>query len=434
MPVRYDHGSQWLAPIWVVTGSEFIADGRWLVSGLQSTCISSSRSPRRVVVLGATGSIGVNTLEVIAALAPDYEVLGLSAHSNWQRACQQATQFQPRFLTLTDPASLAALDRRQLPTDCELLVGEEGLARMIHDPDTDIVVSAIVGAAGLFGSWQAVEAGKTLALANKETMVVAGSLIVPRAKEQGVVVVPVDSEHSAIFQALDLAKPHHVERIVLTASGGPFRGRRRDQLHQVSVQEALQHPTWQMGARITIDSATLLNKALEVIETRWLFDLPPEQIEVIIHPESIVHSFVEFVDGSVLAQLSPPDMRLPIQYALTYPERCPGPARKMDWSALRQLTFEPPDRATFEGLELGFTVARTGGTAGAVLNAAKEAAVDRFLAGRLGFLEIATVCQSVLAHHNFIAQPTLEELTAADRWARQEVTRWKRQPHPMPSP
>jgi 1-deoxy-D-xylulose-5-phosphate reductoisomerase len=234
----------------------------------------------------------------------------------------------------------------------------------------------------------------------------------------------VDSEHSAIFQALQCGEHGEVERVVLTGSGGPFRGRRRRELETVSVEDALKHPTWRMGPKITVDSATLMNKALEVIEARWLFDLRPEQIDVIIHPESFIHSFVEFVDGSVLAQLSPPDMRLPIQYALTYPERVAGPTRRLCWRDLGTWHFEQPDAETFPALQLGYEVARRGGTCGAVLNAANEAAVEKFLRGDLRFLDIAAACRAVLEHHHFSPRPGLAELEAADRWARQEVCRW----------
>jgi 1-deoxy-D-xylulose-5-phosphate reductoisomerase len=249
-------------------------------------------------------------------------------------------------------------------------------------------------------------------------------------RERGAKLLPVDSEHSAVFQAMAGSRGTEVRRIVLTASGGPFRGRCRADLEDVTATDALRHPTWRMGPKITIDSATLMNKALEVIEARWLFDLAPEQIEVIVHPESIIHSFVEFVDGSILAQLSPPDMRLPIQYALTYPDRLDGPAKRLDWRELAGLHFEPPDHETFPALQLGYEVARRGGTCGAVLNAANEAAVGRFLAGELPFLDIPRVCRSVLNHHDFSANPTLEELGETDRWARNEVNRWISATHP----
>ncbi len=295
---------------------------------------------------------------------------------------------------------------------------------MVTDPEVEVVVSAIVGAAGLHGTWTALEAGKTVAVANKETLVMAGPLVMELAHRRNATLLPVDSEHSAIFQALRSGKSSEVERVVLTASGGPFRGKSRAELANVTVEDALKHPTWRMGPKITVDSATLMNKALEIIEARWLFDLPPEKIQVIIHPESVIHSFVEFNDGSVVAQLSPPDMRLPIQYALTYPERVSGPARRLNWGELGAWHFEQPDHDTFPALQLGYEVARRGGTCGAVLNAANEAAVGRFLAGELRFLDITRVCRDVLAHHEYSPRPSLAELAALDRWARQEVGRW----------
>lgn len=391
-----------------------------------------------MVILGSTGSIGTNTLDVIQQFPGRLAVVGMSAHSNWPQLFEQAQRFRPRWVNITDPETAKQADSSRLPKETELLRGPEAVARMVADRETDVVVSAIVGSAGLLGTWEAIQAGKTVALANKETLVMAGSRVRELAAQTGASILPVDSEHSAIFQAL---AGHHdrpvgevVDRIVLTGSGGPFRGRGRDSLVAVSIDEALKHPTWKMGPKITVDSATLMNKALEVVEARWLFDLPPERIDVIIHPESIVHSFVEFRDGSVLAQLSPPDMRLPIQYALLYPDRLPGPARRLEWSTLRSLHFEAPDRETFAALDLGYEVARRGGTTGAVLNAANEAAVGQFLDGRLAFLDIARVCKTVLAQHAFSPHPTLEELMAADRWARQEVYRWTRQECPTPRP
>jgi 1-deoxy-D-xylulose-5-phosphate reductoisomerase len=379
---------------------------------------------RRVVVLGSTGSIGTNCLDVLATLEHRLQPLGLSAHGNWQTLFEQAHRWRPRWVTVTDRDAAAHLDRRQLPDGTQLLFGDDGIVAMVTDADTDVVVSAIVGSAGLNGTWAALEAGKTVALANKETLVVAGSLVMELAARRGGKLLPVDSEHSAIFQAMQGGRRGEVERVVLTASGGPFRGRTAAELADVTVEQALNHPTWKMGPKITIDSATLMNKALEIIEARWLFDLPPERIEVVLHPESIVHSFVEFTDGSVLAQLSPPDMRLPIQYALTYPERVPGPARRLDWRELGTWHFDRPDAETFPCLQLGYEVARRGGTCGAVLNAANEAAVGRFLAGELSFLDIPRAVRDVLSNHNFSARPTLTELAGLDRWARQEVVRW----------
>jgi 1-deoxy-D-xylulose-5-phosphate reductoisomerase len=367
---------------------------------------------------------------VIAHLPDRFEVVGLSAHSNWETLFEQATRWRPRWVTITDRENNGPVDATRLPRECKLLYGDDGIVSMVHDPDVDVVVAAIVGSAGLRGTWAALEAGKTVAVANKETFVMAGQLVMELAQRRGGRVLPIDSEHSAIFQAMQCGRPAEVERVVLTASGGPFRGKSKTELNDVTVDDALKHPTWSMGPKITIDSATLMNKALEVIEAHWLFGLEPEKIDVIIHPESVVHSFVEFSDGSVLAQLSPPDMRLPIQYALTYPERISGPARRLDWRALSCWHFEQPDRDTFPALELGYEVARRGGTCGAVLNAANEAAVERFLAGNLPFLAIARVCKDVLMSHHYSPRPTLSELHAIDRWARQEVSRWKVPTHP----
>jgi 1-deoxy-D-xylulose-5-phosphate reductoisomerase len=379
-------------------------------------------SPKRVVVLGSTGSIGTNTLDVLRHLPGRFEVLGLSAHSSLDLLAEQAREFRARYACVTGPGP--GLQPGDVPTACTRLRGPAGVIQMAQHPDADIVVSAIVGAAGLRGTWAALEAGKTVAVANKETLVMAGPLVMGLAARTGGRLLPVDSEHSAIFQALQGNRVEDVQRLVLTGSGGPFRGRSRAQLESVSVEEALQHPTWRMGRKITVDSATLMNKALELVEARWLFGVPAERLEVIIHPESVIHSFVEYRDGSVIAQLSPPDMRLPIQYALTYPQRLPGPARKLDWTALTAWRFERPDHETFPSLQLGYEVARRGGTGGAVLNAANEAAVEAFLGGELPFLDIAAACRATLDSHEFSPAPTLDELIACDRAARQEVRRW----------
>lgn len=327
-------------------------------------------------------------------------------------------------MAICDPRVVSQVDRSQLPPETRLLTGEDGIAQMVSDREVDVVVSAVVGAAGLKGTVRALEAGKTIALANKETLVLGGPHVMSLAAKHGSAILPVDSEHSAIFQALRCGQPDEVERLVLTASGGPFRGKKRSELEHVKPADALKHPTWNMGAKITVDSATLMNKALEVIEARWLFGIPAEKMRVIIHPQSVIHSFVEFRDGSVVAQLSPPDMRLPIQYALTWPERVAGgPARRLNWDELTNWQFEQPDTATFPAVELGFEAARRGGTCGAVLNAANEAAVQRFLGGTLKFLDIPLVCREALNRHDFSDHPSLEELLAADRWARQEVVR-----------
>ncbi len=379
---------------------------------------------RRVVVLGSSGSIGTNCLDVIATLPTRLTALGLRAHGSWKVLVEQAHAHKPRWVAVTDESIARRVDPGQLPRGTELLHGPDGIARMVSDPETDIVLTAIVGAAGLAGTWAALEAGKTVAVANKETLVMAGQLVMDLAAKRNARVLPVDSEHSAIFQAMQSGRATEVARVVLTASGGPFRGKCKSELADVTVEQALCHPTWRMGPKISIDSATMMNKALEIIEARWLFGLAPEQIEVILHPQSIVHSFVEFVDGSVIAQLSPPDMRLPIQYALTYPDRVSGPARRLAWTDLSSWDFQQPDLETFPALELGYEVARNGGTCGAVLNAANEVAVGRFLAGDLRFLDIPRLCREVLVHHHYSARPTLADIDAADRRARQEANRW----------
>ena len=390
-----------------------------------SSATQPAGSRRRVVVLGSTGSIGTSTLDVIDRLGDRLEAWGLSANKSWETLLAQVQRFEPACVVVTDAEAERQLTRQTLPRRTRLLSGADGIGAMVSDPAVDVVVTAIVGSAGLTGTWLALEAGKTVAVANKETLVMAGPLVMELARSRGAQVLPVDSEHSAVFQAMQSGRRGEVRRIVLTASGGPFRGKKAAQLADVTAAEALRHPTWRMGPKITVDSATLMNKALEIIEARWLFDLEPEQIEVIIHPESIIHSFVEFTDGSVLAQLSPPDMRLPIQYALTYPERVSGPARRLNWAELGAFRFEQPDRETFPALELGFEVARRGGTCGAVLNAANEAAVGLFLAGELRFLDIPRACRAILNHHHYSNRPSLAELNAIDRWARQEVVRWK---------
>jgi 1-deoxy-D-xylulose-5-phosphate reductoisomerase len=291
-------------------------------------------------------------------------------------------------------------------------------------PEVDVVLNAVVGFAGLPVTLWALEHGVDLALANKESLVAAGDLALAARERGGGRLLPVDSEHSAAFQCLDGWTPEQVDSLVLTASGGPFRGRSRDEIADVTADEALAHPTWNMGPKITIDSATMMNKALEIIEAHWLFGLRSEQIHVLLHRQSMVHSLVEFVDGSIVAQLGPPDMKLPIQYALEYPNRQPGIAERLDWQAPWRLDFEPPDPERFPALELGHLCARKGGTSGAVLNAANEAAVESFLEGELHFTEIVPACRSVLDSHDFDEHPTLDRLIELDRWARQEVSRW----------
>ncbi len=394
---------------------------------------SPAGKARHVAVFGSTGSIGRNALEVIRASKGALRLTAISAHSRLSLLEEQAREFRPRYVIATDEQEAAEHAWQGLPKGTQLLVGSEGLETVARSEEIDAVLAAIVGSAGLQSTLAALESNKRVALANKETLVMAGPLVRkmlddditdesnPAKSER---LLPVDSEHSAVFQSLGCGRRDEVARIVLTASGGPFRTWPQEQLAQVTVDEALAHPTWEMGPKITIDSATMMNKALEVIEARWLFDIPAEQIKVMIHPQSTIHSMVEFVDGSVVAQLGPPDMKLPIQYALQYPNRMPGVAQRLDWTASHSLTFEPADFDRFPALELGFECARAGGTSGAVLNAANEAAVQSFLDGELHFTEIVPACRSILEAHNYEANPTLDDLIELDRWARQEVITW----------
>jgi 1-deoxy-D-xylulose-5-phosphate reductoisomerase len=379
-----------------------------------------------VAVLGSTGSIGTSTLDVIEASGGRFSCFLLAAHTSVGRLLEQAGRFRPRWVAVIDPAAAAEIGAAALPAGTRLAVGPERLDELVQAPEVDRVVSAIVGAAGLRSTWAAVAAGKTVALANKETLVMAGPLVMRLAARTGAVILPVDSEHSAIQQALCSGTTSEVRRIVLTASGGPFRTRPTATLAAATPQEALRHPTWSMGPKITIDSATMMNKALELVEARWLFGVPAEKLEVLVHPQSIVHSMVEFVDGSVLAQMSPPDMRLPIQYALSHPRRMAGPARRFDFTQPWTLEFEPPDAARFPAVRLGHEAAARGGTAGAVLNAANEEAVRGFLEDRLRFTDIAEVCGRLLAEHDFQQDPELDEVRRLDAWARQEVAAWQR--------
>lgn len=377
---------------------------------------------KNIVILGSTGSIGCNTLDVIRS-TPGLNVYGLSGHTQVDLLTRQVEEFQPRFVVCTDPECAQAVSLANA-SETKILSGPDALVELATDPEVDIVVAAIVGSAGLPSTYAAVEAGKTIALANKETLVVAGELITRKAAESGATILPVDSEHSAVFQCLSGAPAGHVRRIVLTASGGPFRDLQPAELKRVTVEQALDHPTWNMGQKISVDSATMMNKSLEVIEARWLFDVRREQIDVVIHPQSIVHSLVEFVDGSTVAQLSPPDMKLPIQYALTYPDRVEGASPRLDLSQPMKLEFFPPDFERFPALELGYEVAKFGGSTGAVLNAANEAAVSAFLNREICFTDIAAACREILNQHHYEPHPSMDQLMTADQWARQEINRW----------
>ena len=361
---------------------------------------------------------------MIAAAPERFRPHVLAAHTSVAAILAQAALHRPEWVVITDPRAAAGIGTGALPAGTRLAVGPDALDELVGAPEVDRVVSAIVGAAGLRSTWAALEAGKTVALANKETLVMAGPLVMRLAAERGATLLPVDSEHSAIHQALRSGTSDEVARLILTASGGPFRTRSRESLAAVTPQEALCHPTWSMGPKITVDSATMMNKALELVEARWLFDLPGEKLAVVVHPQSVVHSMVEFVDGSVLAQLSPPDMKLPIQYALSHPSRHDGPARRLDFAAGLRFDFEPPDLQRFPAVRLGYEAATRGGTCGAVLNAANEEAVKRFLAGGMRFTDIAEVCARVLDGHAYQAEPSLDDIRRLDAWARQEVVTW----------
>jgi 1-deoxy-D-xylulose-5-phosphate reductoisomerase len=376
---------------------------------------------RRIAILGSTGSIGCNALRVIDALGPAYDVVALSAHRSVELLAEQTRRYRPRFVAVTNGDCAGQLQPLVGGLDVELLVGPESLIELAQSDDVDTVLTAVVGAAGLPSALAAAHCGKRLAIANKEPLVIAGELLTRVARESGCTLLPVDSEHSAVFQAMQSGSASEVRKIVLTASGGPFRGASRQELEQVTLEQALAHPVWRMGPKITIDSATMMNKALEIIEARWLFDVPVDRIDVLIHPESIVHSLVEFVDGSVIAQLGQPDMCLPIQYALTYPQRVAGISERLRLEEIGCLRFEKAEPETFRALVLAYEVARTGGTAPVVFNAANEAAVEAFLAGRIRFVQIMELVEHCLDRHDVRHTISLDELLDADAWARREV-------------
>ncbi len=382
---------------------------------------------KRIAILGSTGSIGTSALRVVESLGEDYQVYGLSANSSVELLAEQARRYEPRVIALTNPEYVEALRGAVGDLDIKVLFGAESLVELAADDDVDVLLTAVVGLAGLRAVLAAAVKGKVLAIANKEALVVAGELLMGTAAEHGSIIVPVDSEHSAVFQAMQSGRVEEVSRIILTASGGPFRDKSFEEMYDATVKEALSHPVWSMGPKITIDSATMMNKALEVIEARRLFDIEAEKLEVLIHPQSIVHSLVEFVDGSVVGQLGYPDMSLPIQYALTYPERVEGSGERLRLDEVGELTFYRPDFERFRGLALGFEVARSGGTTAAVFNGANEKAVEEFLAGRIKFGNIVELTEHCLDKHEGKSSAGLEELFEADTWARKEVTEWIKQ-------
>ena len=375
-------------------------------------------STKNLAILGSTGSIGRQTLQVVRNLAGRFRVVGLGAGHNLELLSEQIAEFKPKYIYYQsdNPSKLASFD-------CNFLPMEE----IAGHPDVDIIVIATSGKAGLSATLAAVKAGKKVGIANKEPLVMAGEIITREAKKSGALLLPIDSEHSAIWQCLN-GESQPPKRILLTASGGPFRGFSAGQLDKVTPQQALQHPSWQMGQKVTIDSATLMNKGLEIMEAQWLFNLPLEQINVIIHPQSIIHSMVEFIDGSFKAQMSFPDMRLPIQYALTWPERVPNPELpKLEWSKIKELTFEPPDLRLFPCLELAVKAAKTGGTAPTALCAADEIAVDLFLKEAVKFTDIARLAAGVMKEHQNIPHPALDDIMNTDRWASEKALELYRQ-------
>ncbi len=364
---------------------------------------------KNIAVLGSTGSIGTQTLE-IARQNQDIQIVALAAGSNVALLEKQIREFRPKYAALWSDEACKELKRKIADLPVKVVCGMEGLLEIAVFPEVEVLVTAIVGMIGIRPTIAAIEAGKTIALANKETLVTAGHIIMPLAKERGVPILPVDSEHSAVFQSLHGENRQRASKIMLTASGGPFRGKTREELADMTVEDALKHPNWSMGKKITVDSATMVNKGLEVMEAKWLFDVPLSQIQVIVHPQSIIHSMVEYVDGGIMAQLGMPDMKLPIQYALYYPDRKPLSGRRVDFYRLSCLTFEKPDLETFLGLQLAFLAAQAGGSMPTVYNAANEKAVSLFLNRKIRFLEIAGLIQACMEQHKTLPDPNVDEI------------------------
>ncbi|WP_026951276.1 1-deoxy-D-xylulose-5-phosphate reductoisomerase [Algoriphagus mannitolivorans] len=377
--------------------------------------------PKRIAILGSTGSIGTQTLEVIRKHPEDFVVEVLTAQNNCDLLIEQALEFQPNAVVIGNESKYQQVKEALIPHDIKVFAGQKSIAQVVEMDSIDVVLTALVGYSGLIPTVHAIKAGKQIALANKETLVVAGEIITALARENGVNIYPVDSEHSAIFQCLVGEFHNPIEKIILTASGGPFRGKDRSFLETVTREQALKHPNWDMGAKITIDSASLMNKGLEVIEAKWLFGLKTEQIEVVVHPQSIIHSLVQFEDGSIKAQLGLPDMRIPIQFALSYPHRLKSDFERFDFTRYPQLTFEQPDLETFRNLQLAFDALAKGGNAPCVLNAANEIAVAAFLNREVGFLEMSDLIAETMIQTEFIARPSLEDYVQTDLRAR-EVT------------
>ena len=379
---------------------------------------------KKIAILGSTGSIGTQTLEIVRNNG-DLEVTALAAGNNIDLLEQQIREFRPKLAAVWKEERAAELKSRVRDMDIEIVSGMDGLLSVAAVPESEILVTAIVGMIGILPTIEAIKAGKDIALANKETLVTAGHIIMPLAKERGVSILPVDSEHSAIFQSLQGGQRKALHKILLTASGGPFRGKKREELKDIQVEDALKHPNWEMGRKITIDSSTMVNKGLEVIEAKWLFGVVVDQIQVLVQPQSIIHSMVEYEDGAVIAQLGTPDMKLPIQYALYYPERRYLPGGRLDFAALQQITFEKPDMDTFYGLKLAYEAGRRGGSLPTVLNAANERAVAMFLDRKIGYLQIPEIIQACMENHKNIENPTVEEILKTEQETYQFIkNRW----------
>ena len=369
---------------------------------------------RKIILLGSTGSIGTQTLDVVRNNA-ELEIIGLAANRNVSLLEQQIREFHPQYAAMFDPAAAQELKVKVADLPVKVYAGMEGLMELVTVSQADTVLTAVVGMIGIRPTIAAIKSGKDIALANKETLVTAGHLIMPLAAEHKVKILPVDSEHSAIFQSLNGEPQRKLEKILLTASGGPFRGMSRQQLESITVKEALNHPNWSMGPKVTIDSASLVNKGLEVMEARWLFDVRLDQIQVVVQPQSIIHSMVQYCDGAVIAQLGIPDMKLPIQYALFYPDRMPMTEERLDFWKLGSITFEKPDTDTFKGLDLAYQAARIGGSMPTVLNAANEMAVQHFLSGKIRFLEIYDMILDAMEHHQTIDNPDMEQILGSEQ-------------------
>ncbi len=379
---------------------------------------------KKIAILGSTGSIGTQTLEVVETNG-DIQVVALSARRNIKLLEQQIRAFHPQVAAVYEEKAAQELKEAVRDLDIRIVSGMDGLIEISTLPEAEILVTAIVGMIGIRPTVEAINAGKDIALANKETLVTAGHLIMPLAKERGVRILPVDSEHSAIFQSMNGEPRGGVEKILLTASGGPFRGKKREELMDVTVEDALKHPNWSMGQKITIDSATMVNKGLEVIEAKWLFGVDPSNIQVVIQPKSIIHSMVEYKDGAVIAQLGTPDMKLPIQYALYYPERRYLPGERLDFWSLREITFEKPDMENFLGLPLAYQALRAGGSMPTVFNAANERAVSRFLQKKIKFLDIYEMISDCMEHHKVVENPSLEEILLTEQATYERIeSRW----------